>query len=175
MPSPKTHAGRPRRSPIAGSGTMEVLDRTHREIIAMLARLPLLIERLEVHGIDDVGRRLAQEICAFFEETARPHHAAEEELVFPDLLARGDPELVQHVKRLQQDHGWLDEDWYELSPQLGAVANGQAWYDLDLLRSYVATFTELYRDHIALEETVVYPASRRLGGATPAPGLSPGR
>ena len=175
MPSTKTHAGRPRRSPIPGSGTLEALDRTHREIIAMLDRLHLLIERLAARGIDDEGRRLAREICAFFEATARPHHAAEEQLVFPDLLARGDPELVQHVQRLQQDHGWLDEDWNELSPQLGAVANGQSWYDLDLLRSYVATFTELYRDHIALEETVVYPASRRLGEGTQAPDPSPGR
>ena len=173
MHSTKTRTERPRRSPIAGSGTMEVLDRTHREIVAMLAHLHLLIEKLEVRGIDEGVRRLAQDICAFFEETARPHHAAEEELVFPDLLVRGDPELVQHVKRLQQDHGWLEEDWRELAPHLGAVANGQSWYDLDLLRSCVPTFTELYRDHIALEETVVYPASRRLGGAAaprnPAP------
>jgi len=41
------------------------------------------------------------------------------------------------------------------------VANGQSWYDIDVLRSAVPTFTELYRDHIALEESVVYPASRR--------------
>jgi hemerythrin-like domain-containing protein len=41
------------------------------------------------------------------------------------------------------------------------VSNGQSWYDIDILRSAVPTFTELYRDHIELEETVVYPASRR--------------
>ena len=168
MSSTRIHAQRPRRSPIAGAATMEVLDRTHREIVAMLAHMHLLVEKLEVRGIDEGVRRLAQDICAFFEATARPHHAAEEELVFPELLARDDPELVQHVRRLQQDHGWLEEDWRELAPQLGAVANGQSWYDIDLLRACVPTFTDLYRDHIALEETVVYPASRRLhGGVTP--------
>jgi len=141
---------------------MEVLDRTHREIMAMLGHLQLLIEKLDTRGGDDDVRRLAHDVCAFFDETARPHHAAEEELVFPDLLARGDPELVQNVRRLQQDHGWLEEDWLELAPQLRAVANGQAWYDIDMLRACVPTFTELYRDHIALEENVVYPASRSL-------------
>ena len=158
MPSSKSHADRPSRPPLAHLGTLDVLDRTHREIVEMLARLHLLIEKLEVRGIDDGVRKLAQDICVFFDKTARPHHAAEEELVFPDLLAGGDPELV---KRLQQDHGWLEEDWLELAPHLRAVANGQSWYDIDVLRSGVPVFTELYRDHIALEETVVYPASRR--------------
>jgi hemerythrin-like domain-containing protein len=174
MSRPKSHPDRPRRSPTAGSATMEVLDRTHREILAMLAQVQLLIEKLEARGIDDGTRRLAHDVCAFFDETARPHHAAEEELVFPDLLATGDAELVQNVKRLQQDHGWLEEDWLELAPQLRAVANGQSWYDIDLLRSCVPTFTELYRDHIALEEDVVYPASRRFRAATSLPGRMSG-
>ena len=117
MSSPKTRAERPRRTPVAHLGTLEVLDHTHREIVDMLARMHLLIEQLEVRGIDESARKLAQDICRFFDETARPHHAAEEELIFPDLLNSGDPELVQHVQRLQQDHGWLEEDWFELAPQ----------------------------------------------------------
>ncbi len=162
MSSPQIRAERPHRPPIATAGTLAILDRTHREIVAMLAQLPVLIETLDTRGIDDGVRRLAGEICSFFDETARPHHAAEEALVFPELLGSGDPELMQHVKRLQQDHGWLEEDWLELAPQLRAVANGQSWYDIDALRSGVPVFTALYREHIALEETVVYPASRRL-------------
>jgi hemerythrin-like domain-containing protein len=161
MTSRNSGAERQHRATLAHLGTIEVLERTHREIVEMLTRMHLLVEKVEVRGIDDSVRKLAADICRFFDETARPHHAAEEELVFPDLLASGDPELVQHVNRLQQDHGWLEEDWLELSPQLRAVANGQSWYDIDILRSGVPVFTELYRDHIALEETVVYPASRR--------------
>jgi len=161
MTSPKMHAERPHRPALADAGTLEILDRTHREIVEMLTQLHLLIEKLEARGIEEGVRLLAQDICTFFDATARPHHAAEEALVFPDLLGSGDPELIQHVKRLQQDHGWLEEDWLELAPQLRAVANGQSWYDIDILRAAVPVFTELYRDHIALEETVVYPASRR--------------
>ena len=161
MFSPKIHAQRPPRPALAHLGTLEVLDRTHRDIVEMLARLHILMEKLEARGIDEDVRMLAQDICLFFDETARPHHVAEEEFVFPDLLASADPELVQHVKRLQQDHGWLEENWLEMAPHLRAVSNGQSWYDIDVLRSAVPTFTELYRDHIALEETVVYPASRR--------------
>ena len=161
MSSPKTHAERPRRPPLAHVGMLEVLDRTHGEILEMLARLHLLMETLETRGTDEGVRKLAEDMCLFFDQTARPHHVAEEEFVFPDLLASADPELVQHVKRLQQDHGWLEENWLEMAPHLRAVSNGQSWYDIDILRSAVPTFTELYRDHIELEETVVYPASRR--------------
>ena len=138
------------------------LDRTHRDIVQMLARMHLLIEKLEVRGIDAGVRKLAGDLCLFFDATARPHHAAEEDFLFPDLLVSGEPELVQHVKRLQQDHRWLEEDWAELSPHLRAASNGQSWYDIDVLRSAVPTFTERYREHIALEDSVVYPASRRL-------------
>ena len=167
-------AERPRRATLAHLGTTEVLDRTHREIVEMLARMHLLIDDLAVRGIDDGVRKLARDLCRFFDETARPHHAAEEEFVFPDLLGSDDPSLVQHVKRLQEDHGWLEEDWLELSPHLQAVANGQSWYDIDVLRSAVPTFTQLYRDHIALEETVVYPASRRYQRGDPLRKVSSG-
>ena len=81
--------------------------------------------------------------------------------MFPSLLDSGNAALVQHVRRLQQDHGWLEEDWLELQPQLRAVVEGYNWYDPDFLRAAVPVFAELYRDHIALEENVVYPESRR--------------
>jgi len=151
---------RPARPPAPSLTSFESLDRTHHEVLEMLARLHLLVEKLDVRGTDEGVRRLARDICRFFDDTARPHHQAEEELVFPDLLASGDAELVQHVTRLQQDHGWLEEDWLELSPQLRAVAEArETGYDVDALRACVPVFSELYRDHIALEETVVYPAS----------------
>ena len=63
--------------------------------------------------------------------------------------------------RLQQDHGWLEEDWLELEPQLEAVANGYSWYDIDTLRAALPIFEQLYRDHIALEESLIYPEARR--------------
>lgn len=149
------------RTPAPPLPLFESLDRTHRQVMAMLGQLTQLVEQLDAAGIDEPARQLATEICQFFDDTARAHHVAEEELVFPGLLASDDSELVQHVQRLQQDHGWLEEDWLELGSHVRAVGEGQGWYDLDVLRSAVPVFTELYREHIALEETIVYPASRR--------------
>ncbi|MBA4177099.1 MAG: hemerythrin, partial [Leptothrix sp. (in: Bacteria)] len=88
-------------------------------------------------------------------------HEDEEKHVFPGLLADGDADLVKHVHRLMQDHGWLEEDWRELSPQIEAIADGYNWYDIAMLSSALPVFTALYVDHIALEESIVYPEAKK--------------
>jgi hemerythrin-like domain-containing protein len=168
--SPKTRPARaapkarPARSRAPTLPDFESLDATHRQMMLTLERLRTLVEQIDAEGLSDGARVSAAGICQFFDGSARAHHAAEEQTVFAGLLSSDDAVLVQHVQRLQQDHGWLEEDWLELEPQLRAVAEGFAWYDIDFLRAAIPVFTELYRDHIALEEDVVYPASRRQAG-----------
>jgi iron-sulfur cluster repair protein YtfE (RIC family) len=139
----------------------EALDTCHREVMQQLQTLDRLVNHLAQHGVDDLARRLATAAMAFFSTHAQQHHADEERLVFPPLLAGSDVELIQHVRRLQQDHSWLEEDWRELALPLGAVADGYSWFDIDALRHGVEVFAALYHDHIALEETLIYPEARR--------------
>jgi hemerythrin-like domain-containing protein len=152
---------RPVRETVPPMPTFEMLDATHRAVMETLERLQQWVQALDDQGITPATRATAEEICSFFDGSARAHHAAEEQRVFPSLLSSGNAVLVHHVRRLQQDHGWLEEDWLELQPQLRAVVEGYNWYDLDFLRAAVPVFTDLYRDHISLEENVVYPESRR--------------
>ena len=140
---------------------LDALDGEHRAVLQTLEQLATLISELDREGLTHGTRQSARRICDFFTTHARAHHAAEERLVFPSLLSGSDAELVQHVLRLQQDHGWLEEDWLELEPHLQAIADGYNWYDLDLLRNALPVFEELYRDHIALEESLIYPEARR--------------
>ena len=160
-PTPQPRPARPRRAAAPPLPEFESLDRAHREVLEVLADFERLLKHVDENGADAMARASAQHIRQFFSAPARQHHAEEEQRVFPDLLASGDAELVQHVQRLQQDHGWLEEDWKELSLQIEAIANGYDWYDLNLLRQALPVFTALYREHIALEESVVYPAARR--------------
>jgi hemerythrin-like domain-containing protein len=139
---------------------LEMLDTCHRQTLFTLGKLAALISRLGSRGADPEARAMAAEIVDFFATTARAHHEDEERHVFPPLLAGGDPEIVQAVLRLQQDHGWLEEDWRELSPQLKAVAQGQSGVDLDVLREGVLVFTALSHDHMSLEESCIYPQAR---------------
>ena len=137
-----------------------VLDACHQRTLAMLDELSLLVARLDHGGVDERARAQAAKIAGFFSTTARQHHEDEERHVFPPLVEGGDPQVVQTVLRLQQDHGWLEEDWFELAPHVQAIAAGFDWYDIDVLREGVAVFSALSRDHIELEESLIYPAAR---------------
>jgi hemerythrin-like domain-containing protein len=162
VPTHIPRATRPDRPPVPALPALDELDQTHRQVLEHLAELDKLMTHLTLHGLDETSRELARGICAFFESTARKHHADEERIVFPGLLAGGNARIIEHVQRLQQDHGWLEEDWIELAPQLQAVAQGFSWYDIDTLRLASGIFTALYQDHIALEESMIYPAARKL-------------
>jgi hemerythrin-like domain-containing protein len=99
-------------------------------------------------------------VVRFFSTTARQHHEDEERHVFPKALAGSDAEIVQAVLRLQEDHSWLEEDWLELSPHLNALAAGHSLWDQDFLRDGTEVFVALSHDHMALEESCVYPQAR---------------
>ncbi len=137
-----------------------VLDVCHRQTLFTLNRLTDLVSTLTNGGADAQARGVAAEIVQFFSSTARQHHEDEERHVFPKLVLSKDPKIVQAVLRLSQDHNWLEEDWMEISPQLDAVACGLSWYDADILREGVEVFAALSRDHIALEESLIYPQAR---------------
>jgi hemerythrin-like domain-containing protein len=153
---------RPARPAVPLIDPMTALDLTHRQALVQLERLHELLNRIEARGADAETLTQSQAIAAFFGGEARKHHEDEEEQVFPMLLAQGDAALVQQVQRLQQDHGWLEEDWMELGPQLAALAAGYTGYDIELLRQGFMVYADLYLEHISLEEGVVFPAARQL-------------
>jgi hemerythrin-like domain-containing protein len=144
----------------AAGGEFKALDACHREIASNLERLQALVDRLGADGVTTQTQGEASAIETFFSATARGHHADEERHVFPPLLASPNADLVQAVQRLQQDHGFIEENWIELSPQLRALAGGYHWYDLDELRHGVQVFIDLLHDHIELEESLIYPEAK---------------
>lgn len=138
----------------------EVLDECHRQTLKALDQLDALVARLTDGGPDEAARGLAEQIIEHFSFASRLHHEDEERHVFPRLVVGGDPATVQAVLRLQQDHNWIEEDWMELSAHLEAVASGRSWCDLELLREGADIFSALLHDHIALEESFIYPQAR---------------
>ena len=141
---------------------LRALTATHAEMLIQLAALRTLVDDADRAQIGEDVKQRARELVSFFASHARAHHAEEERHIFPALLRDGSAATVDMVNRLQQDHGWLEEDWLSLSPQLDAVSKGYSWYDIDELRHAVDIFTALYQDHIDLEESLIYPEARRL-------------
>ena len=142
------------------SDHFEALDACHRDIARHLAALTALARHIDTDGIDDTARKQAGTIESFFSGTSRQHHADEERNVFPALLASGNAELANAVRTLQQDHGWIEENWIELAPRLRAISAGNGWTDPTEFQNYVEVFSDLLNGHIALEETMIYPESK---------------
>lgn len=138
----------------------DALDACHRQIQEHLAALATLAQHVASAGLDAQAQQQAGAIEAFFSSTSRQHHQEEERNVFPPLLVSGGPELVATVRSLQQDHGWIEENWLELAPQLRAMASGNNWFDAAEFQHAVAVFLALCQGHIALEETLIYPESK---------------
>lgn len=140
----------------------EALDACHQQIAAHLARLDALCCHLAEQGVDAHAQAEAGTIEAFFSNTSQAHHLEEELKVFPALLGSSDPALVATVRMLQQDHGWIEEDWLAIAPQLRAIAAGYNWFDADELRHAITVFVELCREHIQLEESIIYPEAKAI-------------
>ncbi len=148
-------------TPVATPDQFQALDTCHQQIQMNLDALTALLPQLEA-GADDLAfRKQIESIEAFFSSTSRQHHAEEEKNIFPPLLASDNAELVQAVRTLQQDHGWIEQNWLELAPMLRAIAQGEDWVDPAELQHHVEVFLALCQDHIALEETLIYPEAKR--------------
>ena len=144
----------------AAAQPFKALDACHLQIQKHLAELRRMAKHMETQGLNQADRKLAGEIEGFFSSTSREHHEQEEKHVFPSLLASGTEEIKAAVRSLQQDHGFIEENWIELAPQLRAISEGNDWFHSEEFQHNVSTFLELLDGHIALEETMIYPESK---------------
>jgi len=146
--------------PVSQPDRFQALDACHQQIHAHLAQLTDVLEKLQAGAEQVQYREQMRVIEEFFTGNARQHHLDEEKHIFPKLLASDNAELVQAVRTLQQDHGWIEQNWLELSPMLRAIAEGEDWVDMAELQHNVEVFLALLHDHIVLEETLIYPEAR---------------
>jgi hemerythrin-like domain-containing protein len=149
-------------APAASPASFEALDACHQQIMEHLTKLTALAQYIATTGIDGTAQQHAGVIEAFFSGTSRQHHMEEERNVFPPLLAGSDAELAALVRTLRQDHGWIEENWIELAPQLRAIASGNNWIDSAEFQHNAQVFLALCRGHIELEEKMIYPHAKAL-------------
>lgn len=147
-------------NPLQHIEQFEALNTCHQQIHEHLTELIDLLERLDTDSDSPHCRQKARTIEAFFSEVSRAHHAEEEKDIFPPLLASDNAELVHAVRTLQQDHGWIEQNWLELAPMLRALALGEDWADMTELKHNAEVFVNLCHDHIVREESLIYPEAK---------------
>lgn len=147
--------------PTAEVDVFQFLDATHQQIDLQLLRLTLLVERLEHRPLTADETCQGGELIGFFRNNARIHHLDEERHVLPSLLNSPDPTTVGVARKLQQDHQWLEQLWLTIDPYIDAAVLGSRWFDQQELTHTVGIYTDLYADHMVLEETVAYPQAHQ--------------
>lgn len=140
----------------------EMLEACHERVLRSLDLLLRLAAHLQTQGTDSQARDAARDILRYFDIAAPHHHEDEERHVLPRLRASGEAAQVALAARVEAEHRQMGEHYQRIRPGL------QALVDAGELPSTAdwAGFAALYRAHIELEESLVFPrAAQALSAA----------
>lgn len=132
----------------------------HERVQRTLDLLQRLVAHIDTSGHGASSRSAAQDVLRYFNIAAPLHHQDEELHLFPALLHLQNPALTDAVQRLQRDHQSMEALWRAIAPVLESWALADCSAAIDAKqRDDIAAFCRLYPDHIALEESLVFPAA----------------
>ena len=113
------------------------------------------------------SRRALETGLRYFREAAPKHTADEEESLFPRLRRNGSDDIKAMMSEMER----LEHDHKRAEALHAAVENiGQRWLaagalhnaEREQFRAAIAQLEEIYREHIALEDAVLFPAAVRI-------------
>jgi hemerythrin-like domain-containing protein len=140
-----------------------LLSDCHRRIEMFLGVLqsitPLLSE-----SPNGESKRAMETALTYFRNAAPKHNADEEESLFPRLRRAADPRaqaVFARLDALETEHRWA-APLHEEVDQLGSKflsAGALCTADIDRFRAAVERLVAMYREHIAVEDEVVFPCA----------------
>jgi len=142
-----------------------LLSDCHRRIEMFLGSLQRVSELIE-SPLTGEARAALQSSLRYFQEAAPKHTADEEESLFPRLRQINEPGLqkaISTLDMLEADHrhaGSLHAEVHSLGLQClerGPLSAGEA----GRFRQAVTGLASIYREHIRIEDDVVFPAAKR--------------
>ncbi len=142
---------------------IEMLRACHERIEQQCGTLERLVPHVKAHGCDTAAREAATAVLRYFDQAGPPHHADEEQDLFPRLLAAATGEEAERVAllvtSLLADHREMETLWAGVRRALEPLAKGDA---SRLDSEGVAAFCALYRRHMATEEGEVLALAERV-------------
>jgi hemerythrin-like domain-containing protein len=143
-----------------------MLGDCHQRIVRFLHVLVALATGQKSGVLSDEQRTLLSTSLRYFREAAPKHTADEEESLFPRLRQLDNPEidlLLARIDSLEQDHECAERSHAEVD-RLGEMwlSNGHlSREDASQFETLVTQLKTLYRHHIGVEDTQVFPAAAR--------------
>jgi len=153
-----------------------LLSDCHRRIEMFLASLDAVGKIID-RPLNDEARRALESALRYFREAAPKHTSDEEESLFPRLRQVHDIEIQSALAKLdslEQDHRGaapLHAEIEELG-QRCLSAGSLSRSESEAFRKAVATLLAMYRQHIAVEDGLVFPLAARLLSKTDKAGIA---
>lgn len=153
-------------SPHSFSNPTGLLSDCHRRIEMFLGSLEAVAQVIDHPLSEDVAGAL-QSALRYFREAAPNHTADEEESLFPRLRRVHHPDVqaaLAQLECLEKDHRWaapLHAEVEHLGQQY--LSNGRlSQAEAESFRTAVRDLASMYRRHINVEDTFVFPVAARL-------------
>lgn len=143
-----------------------MLKDCHRRIESFLRILCTVVERANGRALTQEETDAVEAALHYFHVGGVRHNADEEESLFPRLRREPSTASIDDIDGLESEHRHANElhaeveRIYRLWIANGTVSAG----DAERLRTAMQQLDRLYGDHIALEETVVFPRAAEMLG-----------
>ncbi len=143
-----------------------LLTDCHRRIEMFLGALESVAKVIDKPP-DDETRQALENALRYFHDAAPKHTADEEESLFPRLRALSKPEVesaFSKLEHLEKDHRWAEPLHAEVE-KLGIeyLSRGELSHDdVARFRSAVAQLALMYKQHIALEDEILFPLASQV-------------
>lgn len=165
MPPVFVSFGAPRESSFAKP--LALLSECHRRIERFLADMVRVATERRGGELTETDRSDLAGAVRYFREAAPRHTADEEESLFPRMRAGAQPQAQQalaELDRLEADHQRADAHHAEANTlAMRWLSEGRLnEAEARRLAEVLATLGEIYREHIAVEDSAVFPAAASL-------------
>lgn len=143
-----------------------LLSDCHRRVEMFMGSLRAVADSADA-ALSEDSRRALDTALRYFREAAPKHTADEEDSLFPRLRVIDKPELeaaLQHLATLENDHRWAEPlhatvDWLGRKyMEQGRLSDT----DASVFRISVNQLHEMYRRHIEIEDSEVFPIAARI-------------
>lgn len=143
-----------------------LLSDCHRRIEMFLGALQAVAQTIDQPLTQETAHALTAAL-RYFREAAPKHTADEEESLFPRLRRVHTPEAqaaLAQLEQLEKDHRWADAvhgDVDRLGQQYLSTSRLSP-HEANQFRTAVGQLGSMYRQHIRIEDHVIFPVADRL-------------
>ncbi|MGD0466869.1 MAG: hemerythrin domain-containing protein [Terriglobales bacterium] len=143
-----------------------LLSDCHRRIEMFLGTLEAVATLIDRPATEET-RRALESALRYFAQAAPKHTADEEESLFPRLRQIHHPEIqaaLSGLEQLEEEHRWaapLHAEVERLGAQYLSTDNLSS-DEVDGFRKAVASLAAMYKLHISVEDSVVFPLAARM-------------